>query len=60
MNPADYTFLSPVEKKEKRAVKPKELTPFEGMEVTFTALQVVPSEQGAHALQIIMMMTSST
>lgn len=27
-------FVSPVEKKEKRSVKPRELTPFEGMEVT--------------------------
>lgn len=26
-------FVSPVEKKEKRTVKPRELTPFEGMEV---------------------------
>lgn len=29
-----FVFVSPVEKKEKRTVKPRELTPFEGMEVT--------------------------
>lgn len=31
---AGCVFVSPVEKKEKRTVKPRELTPFEGMEVT--------------------------
>ncbi len=29
-----FVFVSPVEKKEKRTVKPRELTPFDGMEVT--------------------------